>query len=253
LNGHPLGLPLPTDETRSVVRERELEIAHSRPVAESTKEDPAYAVGTAERAGRAGPGLWTRRRISHARSGLDHRLTCRAKRARLGLIRGQRNGGQSMEGNAQILLSPAAVDDRCGADDGRPCGLGDLDRLAGRHASRDHVFHDEDALPGLQRKPSPKHESAILTLSKNRPYTQGSPDFLSDDNAPQSRRKHDLRAQVPNPVRDPGATGLRFARMLQDKGALQVPWTVQSRGQSEVTFEQGTNAAEPVENRINSD
>ena len=190
--------------------------------------------------------------ISHARSGLDHRLTCGAKRARLWLIRGQRNGGQGIEGNVQILLAPAAIDDRCGPDDGRPCGLGDLDRLAGRHASRDHVFHDEDALPWLQRKPSSKHEPAILTLSKNRPYTQGSPDFLSDDNAPQGGRQHDLWAQVANPVCDPGATGLRFAGMLQDKGALKVPWTVQSRGQSEVTFEQSTHPAEPVENRINS-
>ena len=223
LNGVPFGLPLPTDKARSVVRERELE------------GSLCHDVGGDAAA-------------SDARARLDHGLTSRAKRARLGMVRRHRNSGQGIEGNVQILLSPAAVDDRCGPNDSRPCGLGDLGRLAGRHASGDHVFHDENALPGLQRKASPKHESPILTLSKNRSYTQGSPDFLSDDNTPQGRRQHDLRAQVPNPVRDPGATGLRFGGMLQDKGALQVPWTVQSRGQSEMTFEQGTHAAEPVEN-----
>ncbi len=59
--------------------------------------------------------------------------------------------------------------------------------------------------------------------------------------------------QIPNLRGNLGAAGLSFAGMLQDQGALQVAWTVQSGGQSKVTFQQGTHPPEPLENGINSD
>ena len=41
--------------------------------------------------------------------------------------------------------------------------------------------------------------------------------------------------------------------MLQDQCTLQITGTVQSGGQSEVTFEEGTHPAKPVQNGISSD
>jgi len=55
-----------------------------------------------------------------------------------------------------------------------------------------------------------------------------------------------MRVQIPNLGRNLFAAGFSFARMLEDEGALQVTGTVQSRGQSKMTFQKGTHAPKPI-------
>jgi hypothetical protein len=155
-----------------------------------------------------------------------------------------------VERNVEILVTTAPVDDGCRAHDRRARCARDVDRLACRQTGCDDVFHDKDALSRLQRKAAPKHQLAVLTFGKNGPDAKGPAHLLPDDDATQRGRQYDLGAQISNFRPNLTATGFRVAGMLQDKRTLQEAGTVQSGGQSKVTFEEGTHPAEAVENGI---
>ena len=68
---------------------------------------------------------------------------------------------------------------------------------------------------------------------------------MSDHDAAKRRRQHDARAQRTRAIGDGLAERFGHVRMLQHERALQVAGTVQTRGQTEVAFEQ--RARTPVQ------
>ena len=158
-----------------------------------------------------------------------------------------------MKGNIETLLAAAPVDDGRRTDHGGTGCAGDVNGLARRSSGRDDIFDDEHALSGFEGKTASQHEPAVLTLSENRPHSEGSTHFLPDDDAAQGGREDHLGTQFPHFRTDLNTAGLGFTWMLQDQCTLQITRTVQSGGQSEVTFEEGTHPAKPVQNGIRSD
>ena len=59
-----------------------------------------------------------------------------------------------MEGDVQVLISPAAVDDRRGTDNGRTGRSRDLNRLACRLSGRHYIFNDEGGAKATRHIPN---------------------------------------------------------------------------------------------------
>ena len=110
----------------------------------------------------------------------------------------------------------------------RPGRARHLDRLAGRPAGRHDVLDDQHPFAGREREAAPQHQLAVLSLGEDGADAERAPDLLTDDDAAERRRQHDLGVEAAHAGGDLRSAGLGLGRVLQHQRTLQVAWTVQS-------------------------
>ncbi len=110
----------------------------------------------------------------------------------------------------------------------RPGGARHVNRLAGRFASRHDILDHQDPFSGGERETTPQHQLAVLPLGEDGANAERARDFLTDDNAAERRRQHDLGVEATQAGGDFRSTGLGLGRVLQHQRTLHVTWTVQS-------------------------
>jgi hypothetical protein len=152
-----------------------------------------------------------------------------------------------VERHVERLLSAAAIDD-CG----RSNHLGsrrprDFNRLPRRSSGGHDVFDDKHLLAGREGESSTQSQRALLALGKDRAHAEGTPDFVSDNDAAESRREDNLRpeaAYVPGKER---TAPFGLLRVLEDERTLQVAGAVEPRCQAEMALEEGADPSEQVQ------
>jgi hypothetical protein len=93
---------------------------------------------------------------------------------------------------------------------------------------------------------------SLLPFGKDCANVKRAGDFVADDDAAEGRRENHRRCQLPDAGGNAGTAGLRFARMLQDEGALEISGAVQAGGEPEVPFEQRPDTAKQIQNVFGS-
>jgi hypothetical protein len=149
-----------------------------------------------------------------------------------------------------MLLAAATIDDRGRSDDPGPGGARHIDRLAGRLPRRHDILDNQDAIVRTQRETATQCQLPILAFGEERPKAQRTPDLLTDDNPAEGRRQHHVRAEATDTVTELRAERLGLTGMSQNQGALHVSGAVQAGRQTEVTFEEGADAAEAIQDGI---
>ena len=191
---------------------------------------------------------------TQSRSRFHDRLTSRALRTHLGLIRWQRDRRQCAEGDVERLLSAASVDDGGGAHDVRP-------RTPWRRRSVSRVdppvvttsSTTSTALARSDGKAAPQRERPILPFGEDGADAERPGHFLPDDDSTEGGREHQTDIEMADTLGERGAARLGLGGVLQHERALQITGAVQAGCQAEVSFEQCPNTTKSVQNRVKRD
>lgn len=144
--------------------------------------------------------------------------------------------------NTDVGLPSAPVDDRTGSQHFDLARLENLHYIAGTASGGDHVFdhHSPVAGPGSEAPAECHLAGGRVSLRENESRAERAGDFMTDDQAAQSRRNHDsdlLGRDLANFIRQHPPQFFSRGWMLQYQGALQILGAMQAGSESKMTLE----------------
>jgi hypothetical protein len=120
----------------------------------------------------------------------------------------------------------------------------DIDCLLNFRAPGNDIFRYDESLAGQYSKSTSQNQLPVLFLGENVTLTEGSADFLSDNDAAHSRRDNGIAFYVPKFCCQVAADFRGDIGVLQDHGTLEILPAVQTGTENEMAMQQCTRFLE---------
>ena len=158
--------------------------------------------------------------------------------------------GFGADGKLEAAIT--AVNEGAGGDDAAAFFFDHTDGFIGGAAGGPDVFNDEDTLAGRKAEAAAEGEMAAgIALDEEGPWLsstgareQGAGDFVSDDDAAQGRGDDAVELEIVEFSGKGAGKLFSVARVLKDKGALDVSGAVQAGRKLEMAMANGVNRLE---------
>src|SRR5262249_46325569 len=155
---------------------------------------------------------------------------------------------QAYERTFKIRLRiAAAIDNYADRRDDPAMGTDDIDCFLNTAAARHHILHDDEFFVRRNLKTAAQGKFAFVLFDKDVAFAEGTPDFLADNNSPESWGDDRVTIKFPQFIGELSAHLRSDVGVLQEDRTLEILAAMQARAQNEVAIQQRTGLAEKRE------